>query len=457
MSPIQQMLLGTSPGGDTYWIKSDGKDTAGYHMQYDSIHVDTAGNVYVYGRGNEPWNTSNPWRYTRIILNKYDKHGTNVFYKRFSSNTNAQEPVALGMVALSDGSLVFTTKSHQASVKVNSSGSILYKKSYGTSSSSVDTNFSSISVNSSDQTYYTGYEVTGSSGNISLFRINSNGTLSGDWQIAATASGNYGVNFSKTGTDSSGNVYIIGARGRSGTYDKDGYIMQLNSSMVVQWQHTLGGSGYYPIDQWMDLAFDSNDNVYCVGTTRTPGKHHGWIVKYNSSGTVQWQKKFGDGSKNLYFWSITIDDDDDIYVQGDVDFYGKHPFWVKINTSGAVQYQRSLRENSNASNHADHVRCSTVAGDAIYLAGRRYTGYQKHFGWVAKFPKEGIATGTYDNKYIIEEPSFTMSNTSYTTDRDGAPSFSISEVTNKNTYNATYSASTSSWPEDIYSTYDILG
>ena len=155
-------------------------------------------------------------------------------------------------------------------------------------------------------------------------------------------------------------------------------------------------------------------------------------------------------------YSKSIDDDDDIYCQGDVDLYGKHPFWVKLNTSGAVQYQRHLRENSSAANHADHVRCGKVFGDAIYLVGRRFIGSQKHFGWVAKLPKAGIATGTYCNKYIIEEPSYTMSNTSMTTDRV-AVNFTISEVTNKNTYNANFSVATSSWPEDVSSCYDLLG
>ena len=453
---IQQIMLGTSPAGDTYWIKSDGVNTAGYKLEYNGVHVDTAGNVYTYGKTNDPWNTSNPWRYDRICFHKYDKHGTNVFYKRFSNNTNAQEPhYQNALVGLSDGSMVFTTRSNLASVKMNSSGSILYKKGYGTSSSSLDSNFTSISVNSSDQTLYTGYEATYNTGTINVFRINSNGTLSGDWQVSVSSSGNYGVNFSKTGTDSSGNVYIIGSRGQSGTYDKDGYIMKLNSSMVIQWQHTLGSSGYYPIDQWYDLAFDSSDNIYCVGTHRDGNsRHYGWIVKYNSSGTIQWQKKFGNGTQNLYFWSIAIDDDDNIYCQGSVDLYGSTPFWVKLNTSGVVQYQRDLRESNNNAN-ADWIRTMTVSGDAIYMVGRRYIGYQKHFGWIAKLPKAGIDTGTYDNKYTISEPSYTMSNTSFTTDRVSV-AFTISDVTNKNTYNTSYSVSTNSNPVDIKSAYDIV-
>ena len=452
---IQQIMLGTSPAGDTYWIKSDGKDTSGYYLQYNGVHVDTAGNVYTYGKTSEPWDTSNPWRYDRICFNKYDKHGTNIFYKRFSNNTNAQESLYKnGLVALSDGSMVFSTLSNITSVKMNSSGTILYKKGYGTSSSSLDSNFSSISVNSSDQTIYTGYEANYNTGSITLFRINSNGTLSGDWLITVTSSGNYGTGFNQTGTDSNGNVYIVGYRGQSGTYNKDGYIMKLNSSMEIQWQHTLGATGYYPIDEWYDLAFDSSDNIYCVGTTRSPGKHYGWIVKYNSSGTIQWQKKFGDGSQNLNFWSIHIDDDDDIYVLGDVDLYGKTPFWVKLNTSGAVQYQRALRESNNNAN-ADWTRTMAMAGDALYIVGRRYTGYVRHYGWIAKVPKAGIDTGTYDNKYTISEPSYTMSDTSFTTDVVSV-AFTIAEVTNKNTYNSTYNVSTASWPEDVKSAYDII-
>ena len=351
---IQQIMLGTSPAGDTYWIKSDGVDTAGYKLEYNGVHVDTAGNVYVYGKTNDPWNTSNPWRYDHICFHKYDKHGTNVFYKRFDTTmSNGQEPhYQNALVGLSDGSMVFTTRAHQASTKVNTSGSILYAKGYGTGNTihTLDGNFGSISVNSSDQTLYTGYGADYNTGTISVFRINSNGTLSGDWLVSVTSSGNYGTAFNANKVDSNGNVYIVGMRGQSGTYDKDGYIMKLNSSMVIQWQHTLGSSGYYPIDEWFDLAFDSSDNIYCVGTHRDGNsRHHGWIVKYNSSGTLQWQKKFGNGTQNLYFRSIEIDDDDNIYCLGDVDLYGRTPFWVKLNTSGAVQYQRDLRESNNDS------------------------------------------------------------------------------------------------------------
>ena len=140
MSPMQQMLLGTSPGGDTYWIKSDGKDTSGYKMQYDGIYVDTAGNVYIYGQTNEPWNSSYEWARNHMLLNKYDKHGTNIFYKRYSNGVYNQghEDTMDGLQVYSDGSFILANKSGmgQASmVKVTTSGSVSWKKRYVTDDS----------------------------------------------------------------------------------------------------------------------------------------------------------------------------------------------------------------------------------------------------------------------------------------------------------------------------------
>lgn len=130
---IQQIMLGTSPGGDTYWIKSDGKDTSGYYMQYDGIHVDTAGNIYCHGRTNIPWDSSEEWARDHMCLNKYDKHGTNIFYKRYSNNVYNQghRNTSDGLKAFSDGNLMLANDSGMGQagmVKCNTSGSILWKK-----------------------------------------------------------------------------------------------------------------------------------------------------------------------------------------------------------------------------------------------------------------------------------------------------------------------------------------
>ena len=464
MSPMQQMLLGTSPGGDTYWIKSDGKDTSGYKMQYDGIYVDTAGNVYIYGQTNEPWNSSYEWARNHMLLNKYDKHGTNIFYKRYSNGVYNQghEDTMDGLQVYSDGSFILANKSGmgQASmVKVTTSGSVSWKKRYGTDDSyGIQGNISGVAVNSSDQAMFFGGGASGNSGNIDLIQLNSSGSLVKDWAVATTSSGNYGTGFTRMKYDSSGNLYVVGTRGQSGTYDKDGLIMKFNSSMAIQWQHTLGNSGYYPIDTYEDLAFDSSSNVYMCGSTRDGNSRTwGWIVKYNSSGTLQWQKKFGNSSgPNINLRSIDIDGDDNVYVQGEADTYGKQPIWAKLNTSGVVQYKRSLRELYSNNSSADWMRMMKVFGDALYIVGRRYTGSVRHYGWIAKLPKEGIATGTYCSKYEIAEPNLSISNTSYTEDRV-AVNFTISEITNKNIFNGSMNVNTPSWPEDIYSCYDLLG
>ena len=466
--PIQQMLLGTSPGGDTYWILSDGKDTSGYKMQYDGVYVDTAGNVYAYGKTNEPWNSSNMWSRDHMCLNKYDKHGTNIFYKRYSNNvtTNGHEQTYDGLQVFSDGNLMLANKSgmgQASAVKCNTSGSVLWKKRYGTDNTyGIQGGVQSIAIDSSNNCMFVGGGLTiyngSGSGNISLWQLSSSGSLVNDWNVAVSATGTYGVSFVRMQYDSSGNLYIVGSRGMgsgTGSQDKDGYIMKLNSSMVIQWQHTLGSSGYYPIETYDDLAFDSSDNVYCVGTHRDGNsRHYAFIAKYNSSGTLQWQKKYGNGTQNLYFSSIDIDSDDNVYCSGYVDVYGSSPHWVKLNTSGVLQYKRAMRELYSNNSSADWMRSMKVFGDAIYLVGRRYTGSVRHYGWIAKLPKAGPNTGTYGSKYEISEPNYTMSNTSFTEDR-ATVNFSISEVTNKSVFNGTMSVNTATWPEDIYSIYDV--
>ena len=387
-------------------------------------------------------------------------------YKRYSNNAQNQghEDTMDGLKVYSDGSFMLANKSgmgQASAVKVNTSGSVLWKKRYGTDNSyGIQGNVMAIAIDSSDNCMFVGYGADYNSGSISLWQLNSSGSLVNDWAVAVTSTGNHGTEFSRAKYDSSGNLYIIGWRGMgSGTSnDKDGYIMKLNSSMVIQWQHTLGNSGYYPVDTYSDLAFDSSNNVYMCGSTRDGNSRTwGWIVKYNSSGTLQWQKKFGNSSgPNINLHAIDIDGDDNVYVQGEADTYGKQPIWAKLNTSGVVQYKRSLRELYSNNSSADWMRMMKVFGDAIYLVGRRYTGSVRHYGWIAKLPKEGIATGTYCSKYEIAEPNLSISNTTYTEDR-ATVNFTISTVTNKNIYNGTMSVNTPSWPEDVYSCYDLLG
>ena len=83
--------------------------------------------------------------------------------------------------------------------------------------------------------------------------------------------------------DSSGNVYITGQVYLPSTNSNDMIVVKYNSSGVIQWQKYLGGASY--TDRGVGIAVDSSGNVYIGGYTYGVGAggYDAFIVKYNSS------------------------------------------------------------------------------------------------------------------------------------------------------------------------------
>ena len=102
----------------------------------------------------------------------------------------------------------------------------------------------------------------------------------------STGSGN---GYGDIAVDSSDNIYYCSSTDDTGAGDYDLFLIKFNSSGVQQWQRTLGGSSY---DHGYACCVDSSDNVYVTGLAHTSdGWYHDCIIaKYNSSGTLQWQR-----------------------------------------------------------------------------------------------------------------------------------------------------------------------
>tara|TARA_B100001094_G_scaffold59869_1_gene55342 strand:- start:254 stop:2395 length:2142 start_codon:yes stop_codon:yes gene_type:complete len=82
--------------------------------------------------------------------------------------------------------------------------------------------------------------------------------------------------------DSSGNIYCAG-KTKQGYSGNKGYIIKLNSSMVVQWQKFISDILYI-----QKLVVDSSGNVYAVATG---GGSYSHIMKFTSSGAMDWSTK----------------------------------------------------------------------------------------------------------------------------------------------------------------------
>jgi len=197
------------------------------------------------------------------------------------------------------------------------------------------------------------------------------------WSIQQTSNGGFIVAGSSESNDGdvSGNHYYF-----------DCWIVRLDSSGSIEWQKSLGGSGWdqaYSIQQTADGGFivagyaDYGDG----DVSGTHGNGDYWIVKLDSSGNIQWQKALG-GSDWDEALSIQQTTDGGFIVAGDsrssdgdvsgwhvgYDYYYGNPtddYWVvKLNSSGNIQWQKSLGGSGD-----DYATSIQQISDGAFIVG----------------------------------------------------------------------------------------
>ena len=162
---------------------------------------------------------------------------------------------------------------------------------------------------------------------------------------------------------------------------------------IIYWLATLGGvSG----DEGNSTAIDSADNVYMFGYTGSTGagRNDFLLAKYNSAGTIQWQRILG-GSSDEEGYSVAIDSADNVYVLGRTDSTGagNHDFLLaKYNSAGTIQWQRVL---GGASIEEGYSVAIDSADNVCMLGKTTSTGAGSSDFLLAKLPNDGSLTGTY--------------------------------------------------------------
>ena len=140
---------------------------------------------------------------------------------------------------------------------------------------------------------------------------------------------------------------------------------------MLQWQKTLYGG------KWEDgtsLAVGPDGSVYVGGSTQlSSGRYDILIAKLNSSGSIQWQKTIGEGYNDESF-SVAVGPDGSVYVCGEIgDKYGpKYDcLIVKFNPSGTLQWQKYFDYSYNSS-------LAIGSDDSVYVCGTSAKGFT---GW----------------------------------------------------------------------------
>lgn len=180
--------------------------------------------------------------------------------------------------------------------------------------------------------------------------------------------------------DGSGNVYICGTANIS-TVDRI-IVAKYNSLGAVQWQRqlfpSLGNASGFAV------ATDDSGNVYVLGRTNENSQTIPLIAKFDTTGTIQWQRTLGISFTTPSPNSITVDDSGNVYICGQ---YSLDIFFAKYNSSGTLQWQKTI--NALGSDAAFSIKIDS-SGD-VYICGSTSSEGQGNFDcWLAKYNSSGV-------------------------------------------------------------------
>jgi len=301
------ILIKYNSSGDMEWNKTWGgsSDDAGL-----AIDIDSSNNIYVAG-----WtksfgvNNSND-----ISLLKFDNNGVLDWNRTWGGD---QKDTGHGIVVDSDYIYVagFTkinlNYGDAVILKYHNSGSLMWNRTWGESSIiEASDGAYDVDVDLAGNVYITGYSESYGAVSRDLFlaKYNSSGNLldnvtwgDDNWNDISSLS---------IGSDS---IYVVGNRKPNITAVNNIILTKFDlSSFSPQWTTTWGGNennfGY-------DIALDSNNNVYIVGSIENVDITRACIVKFNSSGDFQWYKTYSNGIEDIGL-GIKIDSSNCQYVTG---------------------------------------------------------------------------------------------------------------------------------------------
>tara|TARA_Y100000004_G_scaffold153380_1_gene177049 strand:- start:4460 stop:5824 length:1365 start_codon:yes stop_codon:yes gene_type:complete len=372
---------------DVYWIANFGGNS---NDTGRGIAVDSLKNVYITGITQSAGAGSND-----AFIAKFDSSGT-IQWQRTLGGANSDNGFAIAVDSSHNVYICGDTDTGGSQndeilvAKYSPSGTIQWQRTLGNTGNDKGRG---IAVDSSHNVYVTGYaRNTSSSPNrdeLFLAKYNSSGTIQGHRFLGGSTSDGDDSRAMAIDIDSSDNVYMCGSTDVVGNGNDDLLITKYNSSLQIQWQRTLGNSVK---DEGYGCAVDSLGNVYITGyTSHDVNTNRIVIAKYNTSGTIQWQRTLAANLHAHEGYACAVDGSGNVYVTGiAVIDLGTDFAIAKYNTSGVIQWQRNLRTTGGQTDVARAI--VTDGSNNFYVCG--YTGSPSNV-LLAKLPGDGSLTGTY--------------------------------------------------------------
>ncbi len=190
-----------------------------------------------------------------------------------------------------------------------------------------------------------------------------------------------------------------------GNYQQDLWIIKLNSTGGVDWQKKMGGSGNeigYSVQQTTDGGYIVAGSTSSYGA----GQDDYWILKLDSSGNISWQKTYG-GVNSDSAVGIQQTSDGGFIVGGNSWSLGtyRHMVILKLDSSGNVSWQNKYAGSAN-----DSITSLQKTTDGGYIVGGISASSDM---WVLKLASDGTISwqkayghqSDYDGAYSVRQTS----------------------------------------------------
>lgn len=194
-------------------------------------------------------------------------------------------------------------------------------------------------------------------------------------------------------TDSNNNIYIVGY---DISWDRSLTLLKYESSGTLLWnKHFEDFIIYSP-----KIKTDSNNNLYLVCSFRNKTSQsystRSTLVKFNSSGDVQWQQIW-DREEVNYISDIAIDPENYINIYGtwkSSDYSQGNIFIMKYNSSGALLWHHILEE----SNTLYSGWCLEIGSDNNYIVSG-YSHNNSSIYWLRSYNISGDLQWTINTQF----------------------------------------------------------
>lgn len=358
----------------TYFLYHQSQSSQDLDGAY-GVTVDTNDNIYLSGKTK--YDT-----YNKAHLTKFTKDATVTWQRTNYEDTGTSYDWGGPLVTDSSGNVYTVTQYDQGGKQ-----SFMYSKLYSDGTfattsrlqSSIGNAYTTAATTDSSGNYYaclmTDYDGFGFKGY--LVKYNSSGVL--QWQRKYGNIGSFWYSNNAVVCDSVGNIYVGGYSSASGSNQP--ILLKYNSSGTLQWQNGWTGATGTSIN---GMAIDSSDNIYAVtggGTTPSRESH---IMKLNTSGSLVWQRKI---SSDSILNKVAVNTAGDIFVSGLTGTSGTG-LVAKYNSSGTIQWQRTLT-NCTFNSQLVWKKNALFIGGASSLNG--FT-----IAYLVKFPDTGALTASYN-------------------------------------------------------------